>query len=79
MLEGGSKVSADELFNRERSIALQRGTLIHAFFEQIEWLDDGLPDPEVLEQAASNLREIQVTPAELNQQIDEFFDMLERP
>jgi len=32
--------------------ALDRGTAIHAFFESLEWLDDSLPDVDVLDRAA---------------------------
>lgn len=33
--------------------SLRRGTLIHAWFEQIEWLDDGEPDETTLRKVAA--------------------------
>ncbi len=35
--------------------ALERGTLFHAWFEQIEWLDDGPPDAQKLRRVAARL------------------------
>ena len=35
--------------------SLQRGTLIHAWFEQIEWLDGGEPDEKTLRDVAAAL------------------------
>lgn len=34
------------------SAALQRGTLFHAWFEQVGWLDDGVPADDLLRQIA---------------------------
>ena len=36
----------------ERGQALDRGTLLHAWFEQIGWLEDGEPDDAALRQVA---------------------------
>ena len=41
------------MLHGERAAALDRGTLIHAWFEQIEWLDDGPPDDDALRAAAA--------------------------
>ena len=38
-------VFAEELISPPAATALERGELVHACFEQIEWLDDGAPDP----------------------------------
>ena len=37
----------------DNAAALARGTMIHAWFEQIAWLDDGLPSPETLRRIAA--------------------------
>ena len=42
------RVRLAQLVQGPRSAALTRGTLIHAWFEQIRWLEDGLPDEDAL-------------------------------
>lgn len=55
--------------------AFERGTLFHAWMEEIHWLDDGLP-------TASRLREIGIRlsgpAAPLDKWISEYYSMLER-
>ena len=51
-LEGGSAVKVGELLHPARAGAMNRGTIIHAWFEEIRWLDDGMPDDETLRQIA---------------------------
>lgn len=51
-LAGGDTVIADQLFGGGGDAARLRGTAVHAWCEQIEWLDDGLPDRAWLEQIA---------------------------
>ncbi|MBN2023095.1 MAG: UvrD-helicase domain-containing protein [Pirellulales bacterium] len=53
-LEGGPKV---ELAFRMRldTAALDRGTLLHAWFERIAWLDDGEPDEAALRRIGERL------------------------
>ena len=57
-LEGGTHVrltASSGSEDQRRRAALQRGTLVHAWFEQIEWLDNGLPGADRLRQVAGNL------------------------
>ncbi|MEQ8789203.1 MAG: UvrD-helicase domain-containing protein [Pirellulaceae bacterium] len=56
-LEGGGRVDLAELLRRERSAALERGTVIHAWFEQIDWLDDGDPPDSLLQTVAAEVLE----------------------
>lgn len=42
-LEGGSTVRINELLSLDRAERLERGTLMHRWFEEIEWLDEGPP------------------------------------
>ena len=42
-LEGGSRVALASVFDTRQSAAMHRGSIIHAWFELIEWLDDGEP------------------------------------
>ncbi len=52
-LEGGGPVRlAQEL--RLETGALDRGTLVHAWFALVEWLEDGEPDDRALEAVATN-------------------------
>lgn len=47
-LEGGPRVDLAARLRLDTSAALARGTLVHAWFEQIGWLDDGEPDDAAL-------------------------------
>jgi len=53
-LKGGGVVSMDEVLGPERPAA-RRGTLLHAWFELVEWLDDGEPSDADLEAVARSL------------------------
>ena len=52
-LEGGSDVRLKDLLRRGDSIGMQRGTLIHAWFEEVHWLEDDVPGDERLRQIAA--------------------------
>ncbi|MEX1224083.1 MAG: hypothetical protein WEA31_05995, partial [Pirellulales bacterium] len=53
-LEGGGKQRVADLLTADNRAAMNRGTLMHAWFEQITWLDDGAPlDDETLRKAAA--------------------------
>lgn len=54
-LEGGSRVNLSTFLRLDADAALDRGTLIHVWFEQIEWLDDGLPAEKLLLEKAAGL------------------------
>jgi ATP-dependent exoDNAse (exonuclease V) beta subunit len=58
------------------SLATTRGTLIHALFEQVRWLDDGLPDPQTLRRIAESLT---TRGLDVDQQLAAFQDMLAKP
>ena len=51
-LEGGQRIHLAHEMRLEAGDAMKRGGLIHAWFELIEWLDDGPPTDEALERAA---------------------------
>lgn len=68
--------SVEQLFaEAENTYAKDRGTLIHACFEQIEWLDEGPPDRQTLRRVVNAL-----APASLDTEalLDEFGAMLQR-
>ncbi|MFZ5831257.1 MAG: UvrD-helicase domain-containing protein [Planctomycetota bacterium] len=52
-LEGGSMVALTGLLKLEDDAALGIGQLVHDWFSQIEWLDDGPPDDAALQTVAS--------------------------
>ena len=80
-LEGGTRVQLAgrlRLGNRE---ALDRGTLVHAWFEQIEWLDDGPPDDgppddDVLQRTAERLA---IGRLDVPAMIEQFREALDKP
>ncbi len=47
-LHGDGRVDVRNLLRIDTAAAMERGTLIHAWFELVEWVDDGVPDDEEL-------------------------------
>ena len=75
-LEGGSHVDLGAVFRPRQATAMARGSLIHAWFEQLQWLDDAPPDEGALRQASANL----VTAGlDLEQTLADFYHMLQQP
>jgi ATP-dependent exoDNAse (exonuclease V) beta subunit len=75
-LEGGSHISLGGLLRIDNQAAFQQGSLIHAWFEQIEWLDDGRPDEDALRAIAQS---IDHGGLKLNEQLQRFAKMLAQP
>ena len=65
-----------ELLRTPPAHALERGTLIHKWFEQIEWLDDGQPSDDQLLAAARTLAPLTFDPAKV---LPEFRSLLDKP
>lgn len=63
-LAGGSRVDLRSLLLLDRRAA-EMGTLAHAWFEQIGWLEEGVPSDEELKRIAGK-----VTPALTGEQVD---------
>ncbi len=79
-LEGGSRVHLNHIFAADRSVAFLRGQLIHAWFEQIEWLDDGRPDQATLRRVADRvLASSGVASIDVDKQVARFDAMLDSP
>lgn len=70
-LEGGRKLPAERLLQWGTSAAAARGLLIHAWFEQIEWLDDGPPDEALLQRVAQQNEHADLDIARERQHFDE--------
>ena len=78
-LEGGHHTSAQQLLGL-RTQSFEHGTLIHAWLEDIAWLDDGLPTGEQFQAIA--VREapgIAANPADLARRLAEFRQQLAAP
>jgi ATP-dependent exoDNAse (exonuclease V) beta subunit len=57
----------------------QRGTVIHAWMEQIGWIRDGLPAETALRQLANRLMETRIEPAQLSSYLADFHAALAQP
>jgi len=77
-LEGGGRVEVAHLLDFRSAERRLRGTLIHAFFELIEWVEDGVPDEDMLRRAAARLRR-QPSAEFLSASINEFHAMVDQP
>ena len=79
-LEGGSHISLGQMFQSEGEAARQRGTLIHALFEQCGWYEDGVPSEEKLSQAARRaLFPMERIVVDIPKHLSEFKAMLAAP
>jgi ATP-dependent exoDNAse (exonuclease V) beta subunit len=54
-LEGGSQVAVAHILRGGSEKSLGIGTLVHGWLEHVEWLDDGLPEDDVLLKIADRL------------------------
>ena len=55
-LEGGARLAASTILAPRSDMAFGIGTLVHAWLELIEWLDDGPPSDDELRSTAHRLR-----------------------
>jgi len=63
-LEGGGHRALWELLKPRPTGALDRGTLVHRWMEEIEWLENGIPSRDTLLALAHSLSPGRSTPAE---------------
>lgn len=79
-LEGGTQIRLPQVLRAAPAAALFRGQLIHAWFEQIGWLDEGAPDDATLRRVAEALLAgVGAGRVDLAEQIRQFRAMLTRP
>lgn len=64
------------LLRLEPSTGMDRGSLIHAWLEQVDWLDDGEPDDDVLRRV---FRRFAASGLGWDKELAEFRRLLERP
>jgi len=79
-LEGGGVIRAADLLSLEADGARLRGSVIHAWFEQIDWLENGaaMPDEETLRAIALQVAPSLDTPS-LEQWLKQYRQMLTQP
>ncbi len=77
--EGGTRVNIAELFQPRQSAALARGTLIHAWFEQVKWTEEPTPDDKVLRQVADQVRRGEASSLDVEHELAAFRQMLQHP
>lgn len=75
-LEGGGRVHLSQLMRVDSTESRHRGILMHAWFQTIEWLDDGRPDRAQLDQVA---RAFPFQRPDLASLIEDFLQALDRP
>ena len=81
-LEGGTHVRISNQWSdggTDRAAALARGTVIHAWFEQIEWLDEGPPSNNHLRAVAASLPDLALSPETIDQLLADFHTMITDP
>ncbi|MBW3599411.1 MAG: UvrD-helicase domain-containing protein [Planctomycetes bacterium] len=80
-LEGGRCIKLTDVLGREDMTAIQRGLVMHAWFEAIEWLDPRSPESGIPDDAALRRigRQTAKTPIDLDPLISEFRQMLQQP
>lgn len=81
-MEGGRHVRLSDTTGgdgTQRRTALERGTLVHGWFEQIEWIDDGRPNHNLLRKIARDIPDIDLSAEQIEQFVIEFDAMLDHP
>ena len=71
-LEGGQSVRLRDFLTRQSPKARERGTVLHAWFEQIDWVDEATPDDEQLLAALAGIQDVWLAPTEQQQLLSEF-------
>ncbi len=72
----GTPVKLASVLSLRDAAGVDRGTLFHAWLEQVTWLDEGVPPDEELRQIAEALR---VPPIDWERWLLDFHEMLQRP
>jgi len=75
-LEGGSSVDLALHLNLDTGRAMRRGSVVHEWLEQVEWIEDGVPDDRSLQASARKIDPRMSTP-EVTALIGEFRGWIE--
>jgi ATP-dependent exoDNAse (exonuclease V) beta subunit len=65
-----------DLLSNDRRVSMRRGSLVHAWLESIEWIEDGVPDDGALDRIAAALK---IPRDDRDAVRQEFRDALDRP
>jgi ATP-dependent exoDNAse (exonuclease V) beta subunit len=69
-----------EIIDPQHNKAMLRGTIMHAWFEQIAWLDEGVPSAEQLLASLARVRGAETVDDKLRRKwLGEFHEMLRKP
>lgn len=75
-LEGGKGVDLGQRLRLDTAAGMIRGTLVHTWLEQIEWIDAGLPEESLLREIAAPLVDPRI---ELTDELERFRRVLAKP
>ena len=76
MLEGGDEIELNQIFGmQDQQVALERGQLMHGCFELVRWVEDGLPETDLLRQ---HLEKICPSSVLIGKVISEFFAAIKK-
>ncbi len=67
---------ATDILQIDANTALTRGTIVHSWFQMINWLDEGRPDTAALR---ATVRDTDMTGLNIDNLITQFHEMLDRP
>ncbi|MDR0787648.1 MAG: UvrD-helicase domain-containing protein, partial [Gemmatimonadota bacterium] len=65
------RVDIRSLLRLDTAAAMERGTVIHAWFEQLRWLEDGVPDDRQLREIAQRVVS-GISPGQLDAALEQF-------
>ncbi len=79
----GDEILPKRFSHREREQAMLYGTAIHACFEQIEWIDDRIPEKEAIEEIVRRIYQAELPPriaqTETESTVRDFYEMCAAP
>jgi ATP-dependent exoDNAse (exonuclease V) beta subunit len=78
-LEGGPVLRLEKAFDSEGALAKRRGTVLHTWFQQIAWLEDGVAKDVELRALAARLTPAVTDSADLANWLQGFRTMLANP
>ena len=74
-----SEPETGQMAASRRDYAMLRGTVIHACFEKIEWLDRNPPDRAMLMKTVAQIAQSRIDDSEIEKIIDSFLEICKKP
>ncbi len=78
-LEGGASLRLGKGFESGEDLAALRGSVLHAWFQQVAWLEDGLPCDADLRVIAEDVTRGELAAIPIREWLVEFHNMLQTP